>query len=71
MKLALRIFALTVAVASVAAAATPPKTSSVLPSHLSATSHMPSPESMPGPWCCHIREAEKRCVDAGRCLAAG
>jgi hypothetical protein len=55
MKLALRIFALTVAVASVAAAATTPKTVPVLPSRLSATSHMPSPESLPGPWCCHIR----------------
>jgi hypothetical protein len=44
MKLAIRIFALSVVVAGVTAAAITPKTSTVvLPSHQSATASMPSP----------------------------
>ena len=48
MKLAIRIFALTIVVAGAAAAATTPKTASAIPSHQSATAHLPVPECGPG-----------------------
>ncbi len=49
MKLAVRIFALSVAVAGITAAATTPRTAPVLPSHQSATA------SVPYPSCCYTR----------------
>lgn len=51
MKLAIRIFALSIAVAGLASAATTPVTASAVSSHLSATGPLPSPDSMPGPKC--------------------
>ncbi|MGC9157706.1 MAG: hypothetical protein ACP5FH_01855 [Terracidiphilus sp.] len=50
MKLALRIFALSVAVAGITAAATTPRTANVLPSHQSATASFPMPTN-----CCYVR----------------
>jgi hypothetical protein len=43
MKLAIRIFALSVVVAGAAAAATTPKAAPAIPSHQSATDNMPGP----------------------------
>jgi hypothetical protein len=52
MKLAIRIFALSVVVAGAAAAATTPKSAPVVPSHQSATASNPVPGCLPGvPWC--------------------
>jgi len=48
MKLAVRIFALSVVVAGVAAAATTPRNTLSLSSHQSATERMPSPACGPG-----------------------
>jgi hypothetical protein len=50
MKLAIRIFALSVVVAGLAAAGFSPKTASNLSSHLSATSSLPIPQC--GPYIC-------------------
>ncbi len=43
MKLAIQIFALSVAVAGVTAASVSPKTTSAMANHLSATASMPAP----------------------------
>ncbi len=51
MKLAIRIFAMTIVVAGVAAAATTPRTAYVVPSHISATGPLPTPDSLPVPGC--------------------
>jgi hypothetical protein len=48
MKLAMRIFALSVVVAGGAAAATSPSAAPAMPSHQSATAHMPGPMCGPG-----------------------
>jgi hypothetical protein len=50
MKLAIRIFALSVVVAGAAAAAVTPKTAPVIASHQSATASMPYPGC--GPYIC-------------------
>jgi P pilus assembly chaperone PapD len=50
MKLAFRIFVLSVVVAGAAAAAVTPKTTPVVPSHQSATASMPIPGC--GPYIC-------------------
>ena len=50
MKLAIRIFALTLIVAGAAAAATTPKTAQPIQSHQSATASMPAPGC--GPYMC-------------------
>ncbi len=50
MKLAIRIFALSVVVAGAAAAAVTPKTAPVIASHQSATASFPTP--MCGPYIC-------------------
>ena len=50
MKLAIRIFALSVVVAGAAAAAVTPKTAPIIPSHQSATASMPIPGC--GPYIC-------------------
>lgn len=50
MKLAIRIFALTVVVAGAAAAATTPKTAKPIASHQSATASFPNPYC--GPYVC-------------------
>jgi hypothetical protein len=51
MKLALRIFALSIVVAGVAAAATTSKIASAPPSHQSATASMPAPGCSPSMPC--------------------
>jgi len=50
MKLAIRIFALTMVFAGVAAAVSP-ATTRVIPSHQSATGPLPRPDNLPGPVC--------------------
>jgi hypothetical protein len=50
MKLAIRIFALSIVFAGAAAASVVPKTTPALPSHQSATSAMPIPAC--GPYIC-------------------
>jgi hypothetical protein len=50
MKLAIRIFALTLVAAGAAAAATTPRTAQPIASHQSATAHMPTPGC--GPYIC-------------------
>jgi hypothetical protein len=50
MKLAIRIFALSVVVAGAAAAAVTPKTAPLVPSHQSATASFPTPTC--GPYIC-------------------
>jgi hypothetical protein len=50
MKLAIRIFALTIIVAGAAAAATTPKTAQPIQSHQSASASMPTPAC--GPYIC-------------------
>jgi hypothetical protein len=50
MKLAIRIFALTIVVAGAAAAATTPKTTPPVASHQSATARFPTPAC--GPYIC-------------------
>jgi hypothetical protein len=50
MKLAIRIFAMTIVVAGVAAAATTPRTAQPVASHQSATASMPTPAC--GPYIC-------------------
>jgi hypothetical protein len=50
MKLAVRIFVLTVVFAGVAAAISP-ATTRALPSHQSATGPLPRPDTFPGPVC--------------------
>jgi hypothetical protein len=58
MKLAIRIFALSIAVAGVAAAATTSKTARVvLPSHQSATASLPAPTC--NPWVCAVEPANQ------------
>ena len=51
MKLAIQIFALSVAVAGVAAASVSPKTASAMANHLSATASMPAPCCGPHMYC--------------------
>jgi hypothetical protein len=50
MKLAIRIFALSVVVAGAAAAATTPRSAPAIPSHQSASASLPIPEC--GPYIC-------------------
>jgi hypothetical protein len=50
MKLAIHIFALSVVVAGVAAAAITPKTTTPFQSHQSATVNLPGPSSVMAPW---------------------
>jgi hypothetical protein len=49
MKLALRIFTLTIVFVGAAAASVSPATMRSIPSHLSATGPLPSPDSLPIP----------------------
>jgi hypothetical protein len=49
MKLAIRIFVLTMVFAGVAAAVSP--STSIIPSHQSATGPLPRPDNFPGPVC--------------------
>jgi hypothetical protein len=52
MKLAIRIFALSLVVVGAAAAAVTPKTTTAFPSHQSATATMPIPGC--GPYMCEV-----------------
>ncbi len=55
MKLAVRIFALSVVFAGAAAATVPSNSAQFVPSSLSATSPRPSPNSLPAPgWGLHV-----------------
>jgi hypothetical protein len=49
MKLAVRIFVLTIVFTGVAAAVSP--STSIIPSHQSATGPLPRPDTLPGPVC--------------------
>ena len=51
MKLAIRIFALSVVVAGVAAAAASPKSAPMISSHQTVTGAMPVPNCIPGSGC--------------------
>ncbi|MGD0787146.1 MAG: hypothetical protein ABR898_04115 [Terracidiphilus sp.] len=51
MKLAVRIFALTIVFAGAAAASVSPATAHAVPSRLSATGTLPAPHELPVPFC--------------------
>jgi hypothetical protein len=55
MKLAIRIFALSVVVAGVTAAAVTPKTATPFQSRQSATANLPGPSSVQIPVCCRVK----------------
>ena len=55
MKLAIRIFALSVVVAGVTAAAVTPKTATTFQSRQSATAKLPGPSGMQYPVCCRVQ----------------
>jgi hypothetical protein len=55
MKFAIRIFALSVVVAGVTAAAVTPKTVTTFQSRQSATANLPGPSNMQYPVCCRVQ----------------